>query len=400
MRVSFWQKVRYVLLLLLVILIALSSHPSVTSASIAMGIVNGTFLSPYILVVFAALFVFSIRAVFKFRLQKRLWLLFVVILFTHLCIYFLFQTPKMMEDIRSIGICLCAICIGCQFDFRESGFRFVLFVFAGLMTVIGLIQVMTGIGGFEILDQSATSTNKNSFGVALATSILFYLTAAMDKNNKQVFRIISFSLLVLTFVILLTIRARAATLSSLLIVVYYVFITYKNNYKKSFLWRIIGIAILVALLVLFLPDSVGNYIYDSFFQNHEDDITSGRTERNLSAIHFLKDNLIAGNLDGFAHVPWIHNYPLLKLYDYGLFFSFPVLFLYFYLLVFAIKKSLKEKVTVWNFGVFALIIPFIASMAEPTLPFGPGTATVFNFIMFGVFLKYLHGLKDEDSPNL
>ena len=110
--------------------------------------------------------------------------------------------------------------------------------------------------------------------------------------------------------------------------------------------------------------------------------------------------MIAGNLDGFAHVPWIHNYPLLKLYDYGLFFSFPVLFLYFYLLVFAIKKSLKEKVTVWNFGVFALIIPFIASMAEPTLPFGPVTATVFNFIMFGVFLKYLHGLKDEDSPNL
>lgn len=399
MQVSFWQKVRYGLLLLLVVLIALSSHPSVTSVSIAMGIVNGTFLSPYILVVFAALFVLSIRSVYVFRLQKRLWLLFVFILLSYVCVYLIFRTSAMVADIRSIGICLCAIAIGCQLDFRESGYRFMLFVFAGLMTTIGLILVMTGIGGFEILDQSTVNTSKNSFGVALATAILCYLSIVMDKNSKQLFKIVSLFLLVLSFVVLLTIRARAASLAAVFIVVYYVFVTFKNNYKKSFVFRLLGIIIVVGLLILVLPDSVGQYVYDSFFQNHEDDITSGRTERNLAAIQFLSHNILVGNVEGFSQISWIHNFPLLILYDFGLFFSFPILLLYIYLLVYIIKNSLKEKVTIWSFGVFALLIPFIISMAEPTFPFGPGTATVFSFIVFGVSLRHLVLSKEETKIN-
>lgn len=399
MQVSFLQKVRYGLLLLLVILIALSSHPSVTSASIAVGIVNGTFLSPYILVVFAALFVLSIRAVFKFRLQTRLWVMFVLILLSYVCVFLLFGTTAMMASIRAIGICLCAIAIGCQLDFRESGYRFMLFVFAGLMTTIGLILVMTGIGGFEILDQSTVNTSKNSFGVALATAILFYLSIVMDKNSKQLFKIVSLFLLVLSFIVLLTIRARAATLAALLIVVYYVFVTFKNNYKKSFVFRFFGIIIVVGLLMLVLPESVGQYVYDSFFQNHEDDITSGRTERNLAALQFLSHNLLVGNVEGFSRISWIHNFPLLIVYDFGLFFSFPILLLYVYLLVYVIKNSLNRKVTIWSFGVFALLIPFIISMAEPTFPFGPGTATVFNFIVFGVALRHLVLSEEETKIN-
>ena len=257
------------------------------------------------------------------------------------------------------------------------------------MTTVGLIQVMTGVGGFEILDQSAVNTSKNSFGVAIATAILLYLFIAMDKSSKQLLKTISLVLLMLSFVILLTIRARAATLAALLIVVYYVFVTFKNNYKKSFVFRLLGIIIVVGLLIPVLPDSVGQYVYDSFFQNHEDDITSGRTERNLAAIQFLSHNLLVGNVEGFSRISWIHNFPLLILYDFGLFFSFPILLLYVYLLVYVIKNSLKEKVTIWSFGVFALLIPFIISMAEPTFPFGPGTATVFNFIVFGVALRNL-----------
>lgn len=395
--IRFWNNIRYGLFLLLIVLIAFSSHPFVTSRSRAIGMESGTILSPYVIMVFLVLFVFCIKSIFKLRIQRRLWVVFMIILISFLCIYMVYGSKTMFNDIRSIGICLCAIAIGCQLNFSESGYRIMLFVFAGLVTAIGLILVTTGIGGFVILDQNVTSTNKNSLGVALATAILFYIAIALDKNSRQTFRIISLFLLVLTFFILLTIRARAATLAALLIGIYYVFVTYKNNYKKNFVFQLFGIVIVVALLILLLPDSVGNYVYDSFFQNHEVDITSGRTERNLAALQFIRYNLMFGNLDGFSKIPWIHNYPLLKLYDYGLFFSFPILVLYFSLLLYVIKYSLKEKVVMKSFGVFALLIPFFISMAEPTFPFGPGTATVFNFIVFGVYLRYLNDKKTSQQ---
>ena len=188
-------------------------------------------------------------------------------------------------------------------------------------------------------------------------------------------------------------------MSTIIIVLFLVFVTNKNKNKNQVL-RLFGIALLVFIVFLLLPEEAKNYVYNSFFQNHEDDLTSGRAERNKAALVFLRNNLLVGNLDGFSHIPWIHNYPLLKLYDYGLFFSAPILLLYVYQLVSSIKCSLKNKITIWGCGLFALIIPFIISMAEPTFPFGPGTSTVFNFILYGVSIRNLYINPHETAPNI
>ena len=39
-------------------------------------------------------------------------------------------------------------------------------------------------------------------------------------------------------------------------------------------------------------------------------------------------------------------------------------------------------------GYIALLVPFVCSMAEPSLPYGPGTSSIFSFILFGVALRY------------
>ena len=66
----------------------------------------------------------------------------------------------------------------------------------------------------------------------------------------------------------------------------------------------------------------------------------------------------------------------------------PILCLYVYLFFIIIKGSLRSKVdNIGEVGFFAALVPFIVSMAEPTFPFGPGTATVFNFILLGAAIK-------------
>ena len=90
-----------------------------------------------------------------------------------------------------------------------------------------------------------------------------------------------------------------------------------------------------------------------------------------------------------VEVEWIHNYPLNRLFEFGLIFAFPVLLLYLYLLSRSIIQTIRsDNHNIYNIGFYLLIIPFIISMAEPTFPFGPGTATVFNYIIFGVALRY------------
>ena len=399
MRVSYLQKIRYVLLLLLIVLIALSSHPSITRLSRNAGMLSGTLLSPYIMVLFATLFGLCVASVLKLKTQRILWLFFGLIVLFCGFLFLLFNTSLMVEDIRSIGICLCAITIGCHIQFRETLYRFTLLLYAVLISYIGLMQVLYGVGGFEILDIHI-SDNKNSIGVELTTAILIYVLLLVETKNKKFYKIVFLFLAIFTFILLLTIRARAASLATFIIVLYFIVIENKNNNKSDYLIRLFGIALLVFVVILLLPEEAKNYVYNSFFQNHEDDITSGRAERNKAALSFLKHNLLVGNIEGFSHIPWIHNFPLLKLYDYGLFFSFPILLLYTHLLMNTIKSSLHNKVTIWSFGFFALIIPFIISMAEPTFPFGPGTSTVFNFIMFGVSSRYVFEYKNEIDPNL
>ena len=163
---------------------------------------------------------------------------------------------------------------------------------------------------------------------------------------------------------MLTVRARAATLTIGLMLLYILYERFKG--KDFFAYLIMGLFLAVVVYV-FIPNSVKEYVYNSFTQNYEDkDVTAGRAGRNAAAL----------------------DYPLNRTFEFGIVFVIPILLLYLYLLFQAIIKTIRTNSrNNYNLGYYLLLIPFIISMAEPTFPFGPGTATVFNFLVFGASLR-------------
>ena len=388
MKLTFWEQLRYLMLLLLVALITISSHPTIVEMSHNAGMESGTILSRYIILVFAALFLlcFNVKSMLKPKVVQVSIVVIIFIVLDYLITFSAFGTRSMMSDIRSIAICLAAIMIGWQLDLDDRRFRFILFVFSGLILFVGLMQVFVNIGGFVILDQYHVDS-KNRLGVMLATANITFLYLGLNNSKRKWIKVLYLGLAIMAFMVLLTVRARAATLAVAIMILYILYERFKG--KDFFVYLIIG---LFALLViyLFLPQSIKDYVYNSFFQNYEDqDITSGRTGRNKAALIFLSNHIFLGNLNNEVTIGWIHNYPLNKLFEYGLVFSLPFLVLYLYLLFHSIVKSVRsDKHDYRNIGYYLLLIPFVVSMAEPTLPFGPGNATVFNFLVFGMALKY------------
>lgn len=387
MQITFWHRARYLVLLLLVFLITISSHPTITAMSHDAGMESGTILSRYIILVFAGLFLMclNVKSMLKPKMVRACWLMWVWIVVYYLITFAAFGSKSMMGDVRSIAICLVAIMIGWQLDLDEKKLKIVLIAFSGLILFVGLMQVFVNVGGFVIRDQYETD-NKNSLGVMLATGSFAFLVLGMNSKSKRIVRLLLFALAVLSMVVLLTIRARAATLTGGMMFLYVLYERYKG--KNFFVYLLLGI-FLVVILYLVLPPSVKDFVYNSFFQNYEEgDITTGRAERNAAALQFLSYHMLLGNLNQNAQIAWIHNYPLNKTFEFGLVFAFPILMLYLFVLGKAIVKTIKsDNHNNYNIGYYLLLIPFIISMVEPTFPFGPGTATVFNFLLFGVAIR-------------
>ena len=387
MQLTFWHKARYWVLLLLVFLITISSHPTIVDISRAAGMESGTILSRYIILVFAVLFLMclNVKSMLKPKMIRACWFMWVCIVVYYLITFAAFGNRSMMGDVRSIAICLVAIMIGWQLDLDEKKLRILLIAFSGLILFAGLMQVFTNIGGFVIRDQYETD-NKNSLGVMLATGGFAFLVLGMNSKSKRIVRLLMFALAIFSLVVLLTIRARAATLTGGMMFLYVLYERYKG--KNFFIYLLLGIFVMV-IVYLVLPPSVKDFVYNSFFQNYEEgDITTGRGERNAAALEFLSYHMFLGNLNQNVQMAWIHNYPLNRTFEFGLVFVFPILLLYLFVLGKAIVKTIQsDNHNNFNIGYYLLLIPFIISMVEPTFPFGPGTATVFNFLLFGVAIR-------------
>lgn len=226
----------------------------------------------------------------------------------------------------------------------------------------------------------------------LSSSAIVFLFLGLNLQQRGTKKILCFALAILTLVVLLTIRARTATLTTVIMLLYILYERFKG--KDFFIYLIVGL-VLVAALFVFMPSSIKEFVYNSFTQHYEEgDITTGRLERNAVALRFLSNHIFFGNLDQNIRVAQIHNYPLNRTFEFGIIFVFPILLLYLYLLINAIVKTIKSNNRyTQNIGYYLLLIPFIISMAEPTFPFGPGTATVFNFITFGLALRYSYNAR-------
>ncbi len=387
---SFKQRIIFLLTCLLAILVAMSSHPYIVNVSRAAGMEKGSILSRYIIVVFVLLFVlcFNWNDITK-STTIRMYSLFLIWIFLFsLITRSLFSDAKLSGEIRPLTICLIALAVGWRLDLDDIKLRNILLVFSISTLYIGFVQIYTNIGGF-VIENQILADNKNALGLMLASSITILTYIAFEKQSKKNWTILYWIAIVALFAVILTIRARTATLVAFFSVL---LILYRKIHKSYFVLIVVLIPVLVFLAMLIFPSNITDYIISSFYSGYEGrDITSGRFYRNQMAIDYLSYHPFLGNLQHSSKdFGWIHNYPLLQLYNNGLIFAFPILGLYVYLFVLIIKRVFISKINnIREIGFYAVLIPFVVSLSEPTFPFGPGTATVFNFIFFGIALKHM-----------
>jgi O-antigen ligase len=297
--------------------------------------------------------------------------------------------------IRAPLICFCAIIIGWQLKISEKTYKTLLVFFGCVLLYVAAIQIYTNVGAL-VIEQHYLVPGKNALGPIIATGVVAFVVLFLQKENNKLFNIFCLALAILAFVLLLTMRARAAMLMTLLLVV---FVIYKNFVRSGNKYFFLSVTLTVfSLLAIYfvLPEVAKTYILDSFFYGREDDITSGRGERNRMAVEFLQDNLLFGNITGMVQLPWIHNFPLLQAYNFGIIGAFGVIALYFYLSVEIIKAMLKYDIfETKNIGFVLIAVAFGIAMAEPVAPFGPGTVFVFSFITFGIALR--HNFKPKEN---
>jgi hypothetical protein len=359
-------------------------------------------LSKHVMFVFIALFTVSlkIKAIRKFAAIK----IYILITF-----WFCLQLGiisaiggyeiNVFNEIRPLLIVCVALIIGWQINLSFKALKNTGILFIVSVLFMLLMQIFINVGGFQIQEQYLTDV-KNSVGCLAATAMIMAVIFALKKDNTKKSNALFFILATVLLVCLLTIRARTASLIALIL---FLFLIVRKLYSKKHSMSVTAINVLIIgiIIYLLLPEIAVNYVFDSFLYGREKDVLSHRGERNVMALNFIKENLLFGNMSGKAHLPWIHNFPLLQLYNFGLIGALPILTLYIYLFVVLVKGLFKYNIfDIRNAGFLLLAVSFGISMAEPTFPFGPGTVNVFNFIMFGATLKYNYELKTSKSLKL
>lgn len=293
---------------------------------------------------------------------------------------------KYIHTIRQLIIPFLFFLTGYSAKLGTHHVRLLVYLYIFIVLYMGLSQVITNIGGFVIMDQYMVSA-KNRIACIISVATIMSLYYALDEKLKMVRKTFLFIISLLLFLILLTIRGRTGIITTALIAFIMVlkYVKTRNLRIDRFIFIVAISSIVMILLFLLCRDlmsSVFDYIYNSLFAHHEGDLTNGRMSRNIEAISVFLDHPFWGRLGTDINIPWVHNYVLLVLSSYGLVCGGALIFLYAYILVDVIIRFCHNK---WSecFECFPLMALFVVSLAEPTLPYGPGTIVFFPYFLYG-----------------
>ncbi len=321
------------------------------------------------------------------------------VLFTYFMVLFIFLLETLIfisfdlitgaEDLLEISIPFAAILIGYNINFSVPWYHKLLRIYCISALVLGLYSVVYYIGSFTILDRYLVE-HKNSLGAILSNSaaILLCMVFVKDIGKFRKIRLISYC--VLFFVCILVLRARSAFVALFVFIVIITWVTLKMRYKYVIAWILcVGVIIMFLLPELTFPTFLQNFFFGGKDITDLNMISSGRIERNIVALEQIADYPLFGQLSSQASLEMVHNYFLLKVSQYGIVGSFPLIFLYMFLFWTVIVRILNiREVKTENFGYLVMIVPFTISLLEPSFPYGPGSVQVLIYFMFGYSLQH------------
>lgn len=384
------DKLRYAILLLMSILVAMSYHPSI-EAMRTTGMVGAVILQRAIQLVFLVLvllLVFDMSSL-RHRFVKVSFILALGVLIFGLLVAVIFGQTGLLSEFKLLCPPLIALLTGMQVQWNRKRLLGFLSCFSVAIMITGLSVLFMQGGGF-VISEIYISDHKNALGPMLSTAaiMLAFIFLACPESKKLLKitgKFLLLALILLLLLVVLTLRARAALLSMASIL----FLVLIQRYKGKSLLITLSVCVLLVLAVFFLlPDAMREYVHQSLFAGLSGDFTSGRAERNMQAIALIGDHPLFAQLVAPDNARVVHNFFLHVTSSFGLLFAFPLLALYVYLFVYIIKSIYHSDVKCMsNVGYYVTMVLLLVSFFEYTLPFGPGTVTFVNFVMLGMSLR-------------
>ena len=338
---------------------------------------------------------FSLNRSFSARFVR---LLILTILCMSLCLLFL---PMDLTDIFQLVVVLMIVMVGMGLEWGERQWADVCYYYTILMIVVTICNSLYYAGGLYVPEYYMFDEGKNQVGamVAIGATACFYFGMKMREERTSLW-VVSF----LALLCLVLIRARsdcfALIACGLLIVVKEADFHWKWNVKTVL--TILGI-VLIGVIVYtgFISDELHTFMFGGKNGNDINEITTNRWSRNQEGLDIFIHHHSVQELKNPMKIPFIHNYPLLRLARYGL-FAWPLLAFYLYFCISALVEIFKtRKSKIRQVGWIVCCIPLIISVAEPNFPYGPGLVQLLAFLLLGFSLGPCESpkpcKKDEDA---
>lgn len=386
-----FEKLQKVLLWILLIVVAISYLDIFNSYD---DLYVASSLSKYILALTAVCFLISFNInCLRNRYIKTSVLFIIIIAINAIAIHLIFDTNVYFMELKNVAIPLIALFIGYNIRFSPKYMTTIYITYGVTLLAVGISLIINNIGALVITDLYKVAS-KNALGVMMASYVAIALPLLLSQKHRPAIKLLYLVLCIAFFIVLLTIRARASTITvffTVAIFIIEILVKGKNDYP-GLSRKIITAGIIILLLMPILSATVypvNEYIHNSLFLNVEDDVTTGRLTRNKAALDFLLGgNLFLGRLENAANFEWVHNYFLRVLAEYGLVFGLILVIFYFYLLIKTLKFFLHKDVLQLNsIGLWALLPPLMLSFIEPLFPYGPGTSVLLTYILLGWSIK-------------
>lgn len=384
------QNIRYIFLLSLLVLTAMSYYPSFANVVTLEGGENPLNRYFVLLTVITFLLYFNYQGWIKNQLI-RTYLIYLII--AGIIGFLLAQmaiTTQYESATRGLLMAFVFLAIGYNSKLSYRQLFFLAIVYSLSVAFVTYRQLIQHAGGFVITDLYL-GYGKNTLGVMCAASCILLLILFFYERNRYL-KLFLLLLYVYILVLCISIRARADFLIIFLVTALCIYKNMRRNKltMKSISWIVFG-GLFVFVVFIFSPQifqSILDYIIDSFTRNREGDLATGREVGWQRAIDVISESPLWGNMELQRNYETltIHNYFLRQLSSFGILGSIPILLLYLFLFVYVIKRIIISPISVTNVGFYTFVILLAVSFGEPTFPYSPGTGVILPFMLLGFTL--------------
>ncbi|MBR5254967.1 MAG: hypothetical protein IKV46_08055 [Bacteroidales bacterium] len=325
----------------------------------------------------------------KIKFHSLFRKLITILLILCLEFFFLFALSLNMNtnDLLSLIMVVVAIYIGYVNDFSIKQIKLFILIIVLSSLYLGYEAINVYVGAFDLYASDWQVMGKNQIGQLISFGvILSYVFFIIE--TKKITKYLMLILFFILFSFLIIVKCKTAILAVFISVSIISFKSFnKETFKKYLLF---GMPILILFLVIYADELIlGVFeLLGLEFGASVNELTTGRSSRNIEALQYIKNNPFQGELLRYSNILMIHNWILIRAVRYGVLLVLPMLIFYLMILFFGIREIYKTRLNnFFQIGCFLLIVPYISSFAEPGAPFSPGTMFCFIYVFLGIYLR-------------